>query len=789
MSNALRNTAFIAGLITLLVAWPLPAEASERPVKELEQACRNKDFDSCTEAASAWRNGRGVAVDAKKAFNLANETCQQNHGPACRITADMLRAGEGTKGDVILEGNALAQACFREIPGACFERAQGGADGRYSETALYIGNVRAAYARACRQGDARGCMAVIPLATPASALPNQRFPFARPWLEAACALDDEQGCRQLAVEAPEAVEPARRHGRLQRESRKEGDRLLSAILAVTPSGRPLRELERACEKKVDLPACYEAGTAWRDGRDVIPDPARALAFFDSGCISKAGPNVNCLASGDMYLRAVGMTWPDSKAANERLRRACARTHNELCFAAAELMTRYEYANDYWRGGASYWYGLSCHEGNGFACLRQSLLILQAPNLFAADIPVGEKVNRGIADGFRRGCEHGNEIACAEHYARDATARPEVKARIDAWKKSLAGATAACQAGTLAKCREAVDLAWLKAEEPTRSAVAAVEPWRKLCEAGQADACGGLARLLRDSDATRDPAKLSFKHQHFPDYIKSARRGCELGNEAACALYMQLHNEGGRVALKAGAIPLVHLQALCAKNNQAACKQTGKSGSAPLAIDASLPPAQRYMLAARVLNEGDARAAIETLGWLADEDDANGQYLYGVLLIQGYPGVLPKNEKLGVDLLRKAAERKHPRGAYNLALYLTRDRLAQQYEFNMMAIARDGGVPGAQQWMDEQQEAIRNRNAAIRAERQQSFDEMNRMNRQAAGQMDRQTVQRAWNQFFDRQNDAKGERVCAMVYEGARMYQDCMPKETFDKHYTPWGGSK
>lgn len=101
------------------------------------------------------------------------------------------------------------------------------------------------------------------------------------------------------------------------------------------------------------------------------------------------------------------------------------------------------------------------------------------------------------------------------------------------------------------------------------------------------------------------------------------------------------------------------------------------------------------------------------------------------------------------MLRITADEGHPRAAYNLALYNTRSRLAGDYEFKLMRLAVQAGVPGALEWWEAQDRAIRDTNAAILAENRRRLDEINRQNREAAGQTDRQTVQRAWSQYFDR----------------------------------------
>lgn len=352
---------------------------------------------------------------------------------------------------------------------------------------------------------------------------------------------------------------------------------------------------------------------------------------------------------------------------------------------------------------------------------------------------------------------------------------------------MSNAFHACRGGDPAKraamCARAVELAWINPIAGKRTNDMAFGAWEAWCLSGEPKACGDLVAEL---DADRDRYNTMI-----PAYIRTSRAGCALGEARSCtAIVRQLKTNLGNGAA------YQYATGLCRQGSAPACAEARTFPAEAKdpkhwswqSIDPTLPMAQRYMLAARHLQDGDRDDAVRMLRALVAEGDPNATYLMGVLLINGLDDHVTRDEASGVRLLTKAADASHPRAAYNLALYRTRHRLADKSEFDLMRIAIRAGVPGAQEWWEAQNEAIRQNNAAIMAQRQQSFDQMNQMNRRAQGQMDRQTIERAWTQMFDHTKDAQGERVCALIYEGQRTYQDCMSKEAFDKHYTPLGGN-
>ncbi|MEH6489010.1 hypothetical protein [Hyphomonas oceanitis] len=64
--------------------------------------------------------------------------------------------------------------------------------------------------------------------------------------------------------------------------------------------------------------------------------------------------------------------------------------------------------------------------------------------------------------------------------------------------------------------------------------------------------------------------------------------------------------------------------------------------------------------------------------------------------------------------------------------------------------------------------------------------MHRHNIESRDNMDRQTVQSAWDQYYKRQEErkeAEGGEVCGTVYgEGNSTYRTCMSRATAMKHY-------
>lgn len=102
--------------------------------------------------------------------------------------------------------------------------------------------------------------------------------------------------------------------------------------------------------------------------------------------------------------------------------------------------------------------------------------------------------------------------------------------------------------------------------------------------------------------------------------------------------------------------------------------------------------------------------------------------------------------------------------------------------NAPRFAANNGVAEAQVWL-AQQNADRE---AWLAQRQQDLTLLNQQNQAAEAEMDRQTVQRAWAGYHQRQAEEQGERVCAMINQGGRATQECMSREHFDEYYSQWG---
>lgn len=75
------------------------------------RGCEIGEAGGCSNAARQLREGRGVAKDPQRAYELALTGCNLKSGPACFIAADMRMAGEGVEIDQTTADDLARRAC------------------------------------------------------------------------------------------------------------------------------------------------------------------------------------------------------------------------------------------------------------------------------------------------------------------------------------------------------------------------------------------------------------------------------------------------------------------------------------------------------------------------------------------------------------------------------------------------------------------------------------------------------------------------------------------------------
>jgi TPR repeat protein len=235
-------------------------------------------------------------------------------------------------------------------------------------------------------------------------------------------------------------------------------------------------------------------------------------------------------------------------------------------------------------------------------------------------------------------------------------------------------------------------------------------------------------------------------------------------------------------------------ASCARKDEVIAETGGVKGSY---IDPMISDDERFMLARFDLQSGDTQRGRETMQWLAMMGYTSAQ----IELANAYRG--------GLDAMPRDAEGKPQYSTLFDATNMT----WQLYE-----ILAKKGIPEAAmlvavrkyQGHDDNYDKVSYEEAIYRAlylgaegaaeldaaERAQdkartdariaAIQEMNRQNIQSRDNMDRQTVQSAWDQYYKRQEErkeAEGGEVCGTVYgAGNSTYRTCMSRATAMKHY-------
>lgn len=271
------------------------------------------------------------------------------------------------------------------------------------------------------------------------------------------------------------------------------------------------------------------------------------------------------------------------------------------------------------------------------------------------------------------------------------------------------------------------------------------------------------------------------------YLKS----CRVGSAAGCNNAGLLYGSNSTYARMSPEMMMRMSALACEKGHKAACERrearlseykAKPHSGATRAIDPMLADYERFILAESELYGGDFKVGIETMEWLAEEGNANANYVIGMMQRDGAGGYTPDDFRAQRNLER-AWRRGHPQAGLEHArlIYQPQMTMDTQLQFDRaLNVAVKAGVPEAVQWKT----AIDQRQEAYLAERHRNLVAQARANRAAERAMDNATVARAWAQYYQRQVENAPEQVCALIYEGGRADRRCMAKSHFDKYYRP-----
>ncbi|RYZ14775.1 MAG: sel1 repeat family protein [Alphaproteobacteria bacterium] len=264
----------------------------------------------------------------------------------------------------------------------------------------------------------------------------------------------------------------------------------------------------------------------------------------------------------------------------------------------------------------------------------------------------------------------------------------------------------------------------------------------------------------------------------------------------CVEAANLHLEKQAFALPSPNLAIGILETACSKGDAAACTRkaaviTETGGVKGSYIDPLSSDDERYMLAKFDMDSGDLNRGRETMQWLANTGHSDAQLELAIAYETGLSptpdgrgiALFNANDMMG-QLFELAAQKGIPDAAMRVAVrkYNENDYEGSDSYTNAIYRANYLGAEGAEEFYL----AVIERNKARWEAKSQELIAMNRRNVEARNNMDRQTVQRAWDQYAEnRRKEAEedGGQVCGRVIgQGNSSYRTCMSRDHANKYY-------
>ncbi|WP_341197349.1 hypothetical protein [Hyphomonas chukchiensis] len=510
---------------------------------------------------------------------------------------------------------------------------------------------------------------------------------------------------------------------------------------------------RACDLGNGL-GCARTGQAYQTGKGVAKDEAEATRYYLKGC-ELDGSN-GCQYQAYLVLLQYLNRIPYSKDAIETLKGRCADTglDGAACveLGKASFYGAYDMPEDE-KQARIYW-GKACARAvYAPGCTLRALLVLSDTDMREPHSPD----NLSGIQSLYRGCLLGDLPACefmvvaGQEYAWDYE---------DVVAQGMYGRCLAKPSVEDCTMSGKAFRNYRFPDHPLKGEVASDKSMRALTTACREFnvACVDVANsYLEDQKFTMGSANLAI------GVLESA---CEKGDAAACA-----------------------------RKDEVVAETGGVTGSY---IDPMLNDDERFLLARFDIESGETQRGRETMQWLAFMGHTHAQlylaYAYenGLSVAQkdasgrmpDLPYTVSDKEKMIYELFDAAAKKGVPDAAMKVAVikYSENDHEGSDSYESAIYNALYLGADGARQFYD----AVIAQNKARTDAQLAAIREMNRQNIQSRDNMDRQTVQSAWDQYYKRQEErkeAEGGEVCGTVYgEGNSTYRTCMSRATAMKHY-------
>lgn len=295
--------------------------------------------------------------------------------------------------------------------------------------------------------------------------------------------------------------------------------LFTLALAGGPADMSEREAQRAsCELGVARD-CTSLGLRYRDGRGAPEDPHFALDLFGKGC--ELGDATACVYRADAYRNGDGVSRDPNRALELYLKACSTENLSRACRALGEI---YILGDGVPRDPAisGTWYEQACLLGDAESCVGAALAI-----------------ERG--DMVEADPERGREMlsqACEMHHARACTLLGlRYERGSDGAEKDVQLAETMFNAGCALQdpegCRMSGYYAWKGKNNDADFEVAKLH-LTSACAWEDYEACRFLSKIFR-------------KEKNLDGAIRAAQRGCELGQDKACALAERLEYRAALIA--------------------------------------------------------------------------------------------------------------------------------------------------------------------------------------------------------------------------------------------------
>lgn len=510
---------------------------------------------------------------------------------------------------------------------------------------------------------------------------------------------------------------------------------------------------QACDLGNGL-GCSRAGLAYQVGRGVEKDEAEATRFYLKGC--ELGSGDACQDQAYLIVMNLIDATPDSGQSIATLQSRCENTGLDGA-SCVELGNAYFYGEggleEDEKQSRTFW-GKGCARAiYAPACTMRGLLVLNDTDMsdrHSSDNLVG-------IQSLYRGC--------------------------------LLGDLAACEFMVIA----GQDYAW------DYDDVVAQGMYGRCLHQPSVDDCLISGKAFWSSKYPDGPLKGEYASDKSLRAFMTACREFNTG----CIEAANVHLGDERFTMRSPNLAIGILETACERGDGEACTRhdavvaetRGVTGSY---IDPMLSDDERFLLARFDIESGDTQRGRETMQWLAFMGHTHAQLFLAYAYENGLdvaprapPGTVRKlpytlmNEREMIyELFDEAAKKGVPEAAMKVAVikYYENDHEGgDSYEF-AIARAQYLGAEGANEFYA----AVVAQNKARTEAQIAAIREMNRQNIESRDNMDRQTVQSAWDQYYKRQEErkeAEGGEVCGTVYgPGNSTYRTCMSRATAMKHY-------